>query len=219
MCCQSMFHTLLIIMLSMLLHGCGSFPVKCVQTYPGEMLEESEMSWVRIGSIWDQDNMSFPIGELQVKIDSFPQETFISREPRHTYIFAFPSGEQTIQVRFYWQSHRARHYTDWVKLTNFLRGGKCYVIDDYVVDDSLISMPSRHEFLFKETSCGTWFSKGSYNRVELYKPGGPDATSPLQLIRSYDLDDEVFSDPRLHDSKNRIAILSEYIRRLFKESE
>ena len=57
-----------------------------------------------------------------------------------------------------------------------------------------------------------------YGKVELYRLGGYEAMPTLGLIKTYDLDDDIFSPLRgKGDNNNRITIPCEFIRKLYEE--
>jgi hypothetical protein len=136
-------------------------------------------------------------------------------------MFAFPAGDRTFQVRYHSSRASGVSYTEWAEITKSLEGGKCYEIKDTVQDvGGFLSLaPDRHVFKIEESSCSRWFSRGFYGKVELYRLGGYKAMPKLDLVKSYDLDDDIFAPLKSKSSNNRITIPFEFIRKLYEELE
>jgi len=169
MSCRNTFPGILITM-SLLFQGCGNRPVKYMQTYYDKTLKESEISWITIGNVYDENNEPYYGVHIEVMFDGLP-DTYTSHNFRR--FFAFPVGNQTLHVKAIGVSK-----TGWVELQKSLEGGKCYVINDRVDEAGLFSLASDlHNFRIEDTSCSRWFSGKYYDRVELYRLQGQLFTS------------------------------------------
>lgn len=209
-----MFSALLIIISTMLLQGCGSLPVKYVQAYYEGGLQQSEISWVTIGKVRDRNNKSFS-GSVLVMFDGLPQTVF----RQWNMVFAFPAGNRTLRAQYFYSSHAGSNRSEWFEITQHLEGGKCYEINDIVPGGGPLSLaPDQHEFRIEESSCSRWWSRAFYGRVELYRLGGYEAMPKLDLIKTYDLDDDIFSSLRGKGGNNdMITIPNEFIRKLYEQ--
>ncbi len=209
--CRNLFLAILIA-LSLLFHGCSQ-PITYVQAYYDRTLKASEISWIKIGRVYYEDYAS--VLGLEVMFEGLPQEVYTSSGFK---MFAFPAGDRTFQVRYHRSSASGVSYTEWVEITKSLEGGKCYEINDTVQDvGGFFSLaPDRHVFKIEESSCSWTFRKCP--RVELYRLGGYKAMPTLELIKSYDVDDDVFSQLRSKNS-NSVTIRCEFIRQLYEELE
>jgi hypothetical protein len=197
-------------MLALLFQGCGSLPVKYVQAYYEGRLQQSEIAWVTIGNVRDRNNARFS-GSVLVLFDGLPQTVF----RQQNMVFGFPAGNRTLQAQYYYSSQSGSSRSEWVEVTRHLEGGKCYEINDVVPGGGPLSLaPDQHDFRIEECSCTRSWSRAFYGRVELYRLGGYRAMPRLDLVKSYDFDDDVFADLRRRSSDNRIAIPAEFIRQL-----
>jgi len=109
-------------------------------------------------------------------------------------------------------------WTKWVEISETLEGGKCYEINDRVRSEGGLFTPgpTMHKFSIEESSCSRWFSGRVYDRVELYRLGGYEAMPTVDLIKTYDLNGDIFS-PLVKN--NRITIPNEFIRKLYEQLE
>lgn len=76
----------------------------------------------------------------------------------------------------------------------------------------------QHNFTIEESSCSRCFSGGD-GRVELYRQGGYKAMPTLELVKSYDLNEDIFLPLQSKDSNNETVttIPFEFIRQLYEE--
>ena len=164
MSCRNMFLALLITISSIFLQGCGGAPIQYVQAYYDKALKESEVCWVAIGDVLDE-NGERVLGKIEVKVEELPDTIFSNGF--EFCLFEFPAGDRKFQVKCTDHSHGTNR-TKWFEITKSLEGGKCYIITDRLSqrDGGFLSGSTTWHTCKVEKAGNSWgFSRDRYVSV------------------------------------------------------
>ena len=224
---KNMYLVILIILL-LSIQGCAEYgKLKYFQAYYNKSLQESEIAWITIGPVIDEDNKIDYVGKIEVIFE----EPTVSIAAAHSLehgkqmdvdvwvypnfrAFALPAGDHKFWVRYFQGTGSLANlkiWTEWRQLSKNFEGGKCYQIYDKQSSDEI------HEFKVEEFKSCSWTLRRT-TVLELYRLGGTTVVPKVELIKSYNITDEIFL-PFKKTGKNGtyFVIPFESIRKLFEE--
>jgi len=225
--CNSFANLFFLLLVVLVVQACssGSSGVNTiVQAFEETDYKLSEIAWIYIGKSFEEDG-SIAAGRIEFSFE-IENTTFKTSRggrigvARHSRFFAFPAGILTYKVRFIYRGIGGGEYTQWMRKTIDLEGGKWYRLDSHQteVDKWLIGKDYYHSFTLEEQGeLEDMVFPFSVEWLKLYRIVG----SPpyVWLDNSYKLTGDLFSSLKLRNNGQTIEIPAEFMRRLYRGFE
>ena len=205
----------ILLILTIFIQSCAARTTRLVQAYYDKNLKESEISWIFILRPRCEDNSIDYLGDIQVNLE---KSTGVLGDFVNFRVIALPAGVHQFEVRYYSGIVGGSTFTSWQVMEKDFKGGKCYAITSKAYRDD--NSKKGYSFKVEDRQCYIWFRDAVGRTLEMYRLAGPTTTTRLELIKSYKVNDDIFSPFR--KTKNNAIITTipfEFLRKLYEELE